>query len=273
MSHPTLRLRLPFLRRTPRTAAPLPGLMPVTAWGPLEARRQAHPGWRHVGLGLLLAVIVLPTAAIFLAALAGVSTEDLLSDRLIQLAVGTVPLWAGFLIAVAVAARLHPGGFAGLTGWAWRWRDLPIGVGIAALGVGLMLAGSFAVSALGWADRGLGNASGFADASGLALVATFAAVALGAPLVEEIFFRGLVLTVARQRLSTFLAVLVSSAMFGLMHIQTGLAASLYTVAATTLIGVLFAVVRVRTGRLGPAIVAHVAFNATNLTLAVLGAAG
>jgi membrane protease YdiL (CAAX protease family) len=247
--------------------------MLVTAWGPIETRTPALPGWRHVALGLVLGVLALPTLALLLATALGVSTETMLNDRVAQLAIGTVPLWAGMLLAVALAARLHPGGFVGLTGWAWKLRDIPIGVGVAAAGIGLTLLGSLLVSLLGASGRELGNASGFAGVSGTALIATFAVVAFGAPLVEEVFFRGLTLTVARQRMSTALSVVVSSLLFGLMHVQTGLAASVYTVAATALVGSLFAIVRVRSGRLGPSIIAHVTFNATNLTLALLTAAG
>jgi uncharacterized protein len=93
---------------------------------------------------------------------------------------------------------------------------------------------------------------------------TFVVVAVVVPVVEEVFFRGLMLRALQKRFSDVVAVLGSSAVFGLVHI-TG-AATLSSLIAIPLVtgfyGVVFALVTVKTGRLGPAILAHMIINGT-----------
>lgn len=111
----------------------------------------------------------------------------------------------------------------------------------------------------------------------LMLIFTVGAVA---PLVEEIFFRGLMLGGYRKRRNlrwlemllsdrfapdttrstwnTRVGVIFSSLIFAAVHFQLILMPALFAV------GVVFAVLTIRSGRLGPAIWAHVAFNATTL---------
>ena len=92
-----------------------------------------------------------------------------------------------------------------------------------------------------------------------------ASAALLAPLWEEVLFRGLLLRSLGRRLGTVPAVVLSSVAFGLLHAQPGRGFALVLV--TGALGVLFAVVTVRAGRLGPAIVAHAVFNGTTVLLA------
>ena len=96
----------------------------------------------------------------------------------------------------------------------------------------------------------------------LAIIALF--VVVGAPIVEEIFFRGLLLrsifravqSRSSSNLSAVTAVLVSSLVFALAHYE---ALQFLGLAAT---GAVFGIVAYKTGRIGPTIVAHFAFNAT-----------
>jgi membrane protease YdiL (CAAX protease family) len=100
------------------------------------------------------------------------------------------------------------------------------------------------------------------NAHGASLKLILLAVAVGAPVFEEIFFRGLLLRGSMRRLGVVGAVVVSSVLFGLAHAGSygGLTlAALIT--ALTLVGVTFALLAVRTGRLGAGLVAHVTFNA------------
>ena len=87
------------------------------------------------------------------------------------------------------------------------------------------------------------------------LMATFAA-----PVVEELFYRGLLLRAAARRFGARWAVLGSSVVFGMSHFQLVQFPGLF------LFGVVLAVLSLRTGRLGASIAAHVAFNA----VAVIG---
>lgn len=99
--------------------------------------------------------------------------------------------------------------------------------------------------------------------SGARLIAMAVAVIVLAPIVEEIFFRGLLLYAIRCRWGTAAAVAGSSAVFGATHFQPLLLPGL------TLAGAVFAVAAVRGGRLGPAITVHAAFNATTVVVLVL----
>ena len=88
-------------------------------------------------------------------------------------------------------------------------------------------------------------------------------VCLGSPVVEELFFRGLVFRSALARTkglgprrSVVVSVLGTGIVFGLVHFESlqffGLAG----------FGCVLAILAKRSGRLGPGIVAHMAFNAT-----------
>ena len=76
-----------------------------------------------------------------------------------------------------------------------------------------------------------------------------------APVVEELFFRGLVLRSAERRWGTAWAIAFSSLLFGITHFEP------LQLPPLALFGAIAAILTVRTGRLGPAIWAHVGFNA------------
>lgn len=84
-------------------------------------------------------------------------------------------------------------------------------------------------------------------------------LALGAPLVEELFFRGLLLRSLGDLTNPAVAIVVSGLLFGLAHFEAlqfaGLAA----------FGMVLGVLAWRIRRLGPSIAAHMSFN----TIAVL----
>ena len=67
------------------------------------------------------------------------------------------------------------------------------------------------------------NVTGNPHGLGLAVLAPF--LIIGAPLVEELFFRGLVLRSLSRRGGAVLAVVGSSVLFGLVHFQTGMGAA------------------------------------------------
>ena len=80
-------------------------------------------------------------------------------------------------------------------------------------------------------------------------------VVIGAPVVEELFFRGLLLRALQARFGSAPAVVVSGLLFGLAHFEP---LQLPVLAG---FGIVLGVVALRTGRLGPGICAHAAFNA------------
>jgi membrane protease YdiL (CAAX protease family) len=82
-------------------------------------------------------------------------------------------------------------------------------------------------------------------------------VAVGAPIAEEIFFRGLVLVALRRRIGRVGGILGCGLLFGLAHAAGTEAAA---IPALVVFGVVLATLADRTGRLGPGMVAHMAFN-------------
>jgi membrane protease YdiL (CAAX protease family) len=211
--------------------------------------------------------------------------------------VSLAALWVGFVGACFVATRLHaPRGGVGEGGVgeggsrALAANTVPTGTGT--------LAGDFGIRLQPWPDLPLGVAVGvgaqfllvplleaplspfvphlsqklghpttqlLGNASGAALVVLAVLVCVGSPLVEELFFRGLVLRSLLGKLSPLgrllgpaASVLVTGLVFGLVHFEAlqflGLAG----------FGVVLSYLAYRMGRLGPSIVAHVAFNSTTV---------
>jgi membrane protease YdiL (CAAX protease family) len=86
-------------------------------------------------------------------------------------------------------------------------------------------------------------------------------VALGAPIIEELVYRGLILQALQSRLNDWLALVIAAAWFALIHLQPVELPGLFAFALV--LGICFQ----RTGRLGMSVFAHIAFNATGLLLA------
>ncbi len=187
----------------------------------------------------------------------GVSVADLLG------------LWSGLIGAVVVYSRVW--GRRSLSeDYGFRigaWWDLPLGaaVGLACqYGLVPLLYLPFERLDPSLAHR-LGQPTtrdtGAAHSVG-ALVVLLLFLAVGAPLVEELFFRGLLLRSLARAVAAPIAIVVSGLLFGLAHFEplqfAGLAA----------VGVVFAILAWLTGRLAPSIGAHMAFNAAAVITAV-----
>ncbi len=84
------------------------------------------------------------------------------------------------------------------------------------------------------------------------------AVVVVAPVVEEWFYRGMLLPTLARRFGTVAGAVSSSAVFALVHQEPILLPGLFVLA------LLLSWLTIRTGRIGPAIVAHMAFNATTV---------
>jgi len=84
------------------------------------------------------------------------------------------------------------------------------------------------------------------------------------PLVEEIFFRGLLYGFLRKKVGVWKAVFISSALFGVAHGLGPIGL------VTALAGVGFALVYENTGSLAPAVIAHMLGNLLPVALSFLG---
>jgi len=154
-------------------------------------------------------------------------------------------------------------------GLRFTWIDLLWG-----LGTGFVLRGvSSLIETTIYGARPTGSV--VVDAGEIPLSATIALTAAGvlvAPVIEELFFRGLVLraveqsTRASRRTATVMGIGVSALVFSVVHmLQLPVGIAMVAVGVSTLIaGVALGTLAALTGRLGGAIVAHMAFNATAL---------
>jgi len=96
------------------------------------------------------------------------------------------------------------------------------------------------------------------------IVLLFLMVAVGAPLAEELFFRGLVMGSLTKTYGVVIGVIGSALIFGATHFN----ALLFVPLAFT--GAVFALLVVKFQRLGPAVFAHMSFNAATLVSLVGG---
>jgi membrane protease YdiL (CAAX protease family) len=183
---------------------------------------------------------------------------------------GLVTGWIGLLSGVWLGGRRVAGGWRAAVRWGVKWkRDIAIAI---AFTVGLRLVewvAGMGLEAVGVNVSELGNTGFLSAFSGVWLIAVVVGAVLGAPLVEELFFRGLLLRSIQGKWGAVAGVVISSLVFGLFHVQATAASSLYTVVSTAITGAALAVLVLRTNRLGTSILSHVLFNGTGVALALL----
>ncbi|MDP9075472.1 MAG: CPBP family intramembrane metalloprotease [Actinomycetota bacterium] len=185
---------------------------------------------------------------------------------------GEVGLWIGLGgTCVVVSRRFGAGSLAEDFGLRFAWVDLAygpmaaIGCIVVAGGLGAIFAGTrFAGSNTDIITNQKGNTVG------VAIVAVIAA--LGAPLFEELFFRGLLQRALSTRLG-FGAVVVQALLFGLAHFQAHLGLrNVSIVIVIAGVGFVLGCAAWLNQRLGTGIVAHGLFNMF-VTLSVIGLLG
>jgi membrane protease YdiL (CAAX protease family) len=179
-------------------------------------------------------------------------------------AAGLVGLWVGFLLAVAVAAHRYRV-FECRT-FSLRVPDLwfvAVGV-VLQFGVGLLYT-SDSVHHVTKQENSL-----FGTSTGVTFVVLALMTAIGAPIVEELLFRGFLLaglrravSTSRSALSTVLAVVLDGLLFSAAHAQWSIYVGL------AIVGVVLAAIYVRTHRLVPCMLTHAGFNALAVIALVL----
>ncbi len=184
---------------------------------------------------------------------------------------GLIGLWTGLAGGVVYAARARgSGSVVSDFGLRLRWpRDVAVGlvVGLACqygLVPLLYLPAEQFDSGL---SRRLSKQAKEVTRSahgGLQITLLFIFLVIGAPVIEELFFRGLLFRSLRRRFGPWPAIVGSAVVFGLAHFE------LLQLPALIAFGLVLGFMAEKSGRLGPGIVAHAAFNAAtvlSLTLA------
>ena len=199
--------------------------------------------------------------------LSGVDVDHTDDLSLGWVAVAQLGLWFGFIGVPWFAARVKGNGLIhDFAVRSERWDSLRgLGVGVASqlvllpiLYIPIFLLFDTTQEDVSEVARELTDRA--TDPIGVVLLVLI--VGIGAPIAEEIFYRGLLYRSLENRFGAWPAIVGSGVIFGASHFQPlqflGLAA----------FGVVLAYLTHRTGRLAPAIFAHMAFNLVTVILMV-----
>lgn len=238
---------------------------------PADDERDPRVRWGlgDVWAGLVVAVIGSNIMGlVWLAATGNLATPDELGDAPIEVsALLQMGLWVG-LLGAPLHATYRKGRRSLGADFAFvaHLRDIPLGA-VAGLVTQLAIIPIIYIPIFRFVDDDdLGaparDLAEKADGAGVLLLV--AVVVIGAPVIEELFFRGLMLRAFERRFGAAVAVGASAVLFGLVHFQ------LLQLPALIAMGAVMGVLVVRTGRLGPAIWAHVVFNGTAVVVQLVG---
>jgi membrane protease YdiL (CAAX protease family) len=225
-----------------------------------------EPGDRRTAAALTLTIGAL---AVFNVARSTVLPDgwDLAANLAVTAVVGGLAWWAGLTAIELGLARADAG--RGL-----RWGLLAFGAVTAVL----------VVVALVPATRDFFDDDRAEVGFGSMLFEVLVAIPLGTVLLEELAFRGSLLALLRRRRATWVAVVVSSLLFGLWHIAPAITSSgtndavveagvnlagtvVGTVLATFVAGLVFCWLRLRSRSLIAPMLGHLATNGVAFTLA------
>lgn len=179
-----------------------------------------------------------------------------------------LPLWAGLLIVPILATRVKGNGPVRDLGFRFRWIDVPVGLVVGTASQLVM------VPAIYWILFKFVGSQDVSEAarnltdratSPVGVVLLMAIVGIGAPFAEEIFYRGLLQrSLIKRGMDWRWAILLGAFIFALSHLQSLQFPALFV------FGTILGYMTHRTGRLGPAIVTHLAFNITAAIMLVMG---
>lgn len=181
---------------------------------------------------------------------------------------GQLGLWTGLVMAAYIASHRRPGGSLADLGFrAPTAQEVKVGIGMGVVGVLVASRVTYVLLSL-FPDNGGGAHFFVVNTPSAAYIAmTFAFACIGAPIIEELYFRGLVQPVLTRNLGSTPGIVATAMFFGAAHYQLGMTFNQAAVKCGTIfvLGLFLGWLRMNTGRLGAGMVAH----ATNNVIAVL----
>ena len=220
-----------------------------------------HAGW--IALVGMLAGVGLSVVIYVAARSLGIATNNPLLALAMQFG-----LWAGLLGACRFAVIRHGTGHLRDLGFRVRWVDsaLGLGFGIAALiGVGNI---ARVLKAIGIEPHRSSLVDPLRRGPLTVVVIVFIAV-VGAPFVEEMFFRGLVQSGLVSRWGAAVGIIGQAILFGLVHLgPTDARGNLGVFLLIAPVGAILGVLRFGFKRLGPGMFTHAVYNAIIVTVAL-----
>ena len=227
----------------------------------LESPEEQKWGIRHVVYGLLLGQVSTILAIVAI----GLIDQDIdLEDPSLEItAILQSALWIGTL---GIPLWLYYSKGISWRQFGWRFKRSDIFKGLL-IGLGTQIAAGLLYLPLYviFDDIDVSEpAKELVDkATGLGVFLLFLVVVVGAPVVEEIFYRGLTLKAFEKKMGGRLALVASSLLFAVAHLQFVQFPALF------LFGFVAAYLARKYDRLGRAVWAHVGFNATTVIALLL----
>ncbi|MEA3055860.1 MAG: protease family protein [Actinomycetota bacterium] len=215
------------------------------------------------GLPNLVTAIVGLAAGVGLALAAGRVVQHDEPSLAVRIILGSATLWTGLLGAIVVVSRRRgTGSIVRDFGFRVRWSD--IGLGFAAALVGRIISGLSLLPIIA-VDRDFAQRDTSrlfeGDVSGWTWFVAVLVICVGAPLVEELFFRGLLQNRLVARFGVGIGIPVASILFGAAHLVGWQGYSTFVQAwAVTFGGMVLGVTYHYSKRLGTSIIAHSLFN-------------
>jgi membrane protease YdiL (CAAX protease family) len=234
----------------------------VPAPADVDESRPIRAGWTAI-LGMVVGVALSILVYVVLRGL-GVASNNPLLVLLMQFG-----LWTGLLGACVVAVRRHGTGRLRDLGLKARGIDVPLGLGFGVaslIGVGMI---AVAIKGIGIEPHRESLLEPMHRNALTVVVVLFIAV-VGAPFVEELFFRGLLMSGLVARFGTALGILLQAVVFGLVHLgPTDARGNLGVFLLIAPVGVVLGVLRFGFKRLGTGMLTHASYNAIIMTVALL----
>lgn len=244
---------------SPRRSASLPGgFLPSAAPRPIDARTAAAT---FVGAWLVAQIV----ASVVVVVLHGSDTSTDPTFSITALAL--VGAWTTYLVAMWMASqRAGSGSMVADYGLWFRWIDL-LGIGIGVLCSLVLIRIVYLPLEALWPttfseDRLNENARELVDRAGSSTWVVLLVVVVGAPVMEELFYRGLLQRSLASRFNEGLVVVGVALLFATVHFRP------IEIPGLFVIGLVFGFAALRTGRLGMAIMIHAGFNATGILQAL-----
>jgi membrane protease YdiL (CAAX protease family) len=236
---------------------------PSRSWFPSRGERdetlEMRGGW--IAIAGFVSAIALSVGGLLAARAAGVS------DRSVwYIVAGQVGLWSGLIGACLLAVRRHSNGSLRSLGLTRpTWRDLWTGVvaGLAGrFGAMIIVIPFIPLLRNQSGPRNTSFTNGLLHRGSFAAFVTVTIVAVGAPFIEELFFRGLVQSVLTRRFGPRFAIYGQAVCFAAVHYVVGMTAiqAVVTVLTIGAMGWLQGVLRWHYRQLWPGIVSHAVFN-------------
>ena len=239
---------------------------PVTVPAAIEEGQTLRvPRW-----GLWDVPVMLIAAAVF-TVIAGVLLAAVNAPFGISLIIGGSAGWLGLAGWPLLVTKLRGNGPRIDLGLRLTWSDVRwgVGAGICALVVGTIVSG-ITIAIFGDFNSAAGEAAQeIVDEGSRPLLIAFGFMILvGAPIAEEVAFRGLLFAGLRKRgFGSVITVLISATAFALFHFEPVRFAVLLS------IGLVLGLTRAKTGSLGASIIAHGVNNAPGALFLIFGLPG